>query len=44
MHSTDRRLFFASLSYYMLGLIIDVHKQLLAAGIDPLGPFRTFDP
>ena len=31
--------------YYMLALLIDLHKQLLfAAGKDPLGPFRTFDP
>ena len=34
-----------SLSYHMLGLLIDLHNQLLfAAGKDPLGPFRTFDP
>ena len=33
------------LSYYMLVLLIDPHKQLLfAAGKTPLGPFRTFDP
>ena len=56
MHSTDLQLYFSPVfingygvpflsCYFMLVLLTDLHKQLLfAAGKDPLGPFRTFDP